>query len=133
MNERVYSGWRGVQDHKHSLLAISYEPIEGTLACRFASSDVAYMYAGVPERIYEILLHSPFAGSYLRKHVMRSYRCLNEQPPPYAGDDSGIQHKREKQAEERLDAVGEAKPIELTLFGEISGSQWKRKGSSTNG
>ena len=117
MTERVYSGWRGVTDHKHSLIAVSYDPMDGYLGCRFHSTDTPYIYAGVPEAKYQTLIHSPYAGSYFRKHIMGAYRCLNEIPPPYQGDESGIAAKRAKQAQKRLDDARMVQPIEMDLFG----------------
>jgi hypothetical protein len=125
MNERVYSGWRGVTDHLHILLAVSFEPVEGSLACRFNTGE-PLIHVGVPEAKYQTLIHSPFAGSYYRKFIRSKYPCpYNDVAPKYKPEGDGPARKREKQAKERLAAVGEAKPIELTLFGEISGSQRK--------
>lgn len=70
-----YRGWHGVTDPKHILLAVCYEPIDGTLACRFNTGDPV-MHINVPEVKYEILLKSPFAGSYYRKHIKPKYPYL---------------------------------------------------------
>jgi hypothetical protein len=81
-----------------------------------------YVYAGVPERIYQILLRSPFAGSYLRKYVMRSYRCLNEVPPEFQEDKKVIAAKQGKQRQKRAEAAKEVKTIAYDLFGQIEGT-----------
>lgn len=80
MNKRVYGGWHGVSDHLHILLAVSYEPIEGTLACRFSTGE-PLLYANVPENMFQILIRSKFAGAYFRKHIGRKFVCLNPPPP----------------------------------------------------
>ena len=83
----MYRGYHGVQDSKHSLLCVSYEPIEGHLGCKVQSREEPYIYVGVPENIYLILLRSPYAGSYWRKHVVGKYPLLGENlPPPFQGD-----------------------------------------------
>jgi len=74
VNARTYSGWRGVTDHLHILIAVSYEPIEGWLSCRMNTGE-PIIFAGIPERKYQILIHSPYAGSYFRKHIRGSYPC----------------------------------------------------------
>ena len=81
-----FRGWHGVTDKSNNLLAVSYEPIEGTLACRFKSRQEPYLYQNVPENVYQILLRSPYAGSYFRKYVKDKYALLGEKlPPPFQG------------------------------------------------
>jgi hypothetical protein len=74
--ERKFSGWRGVTDPSGSLVCVSYEPIEGTLACRFKSLAEAYIYEGVPEAKYQVLISSPYAGTYFRKQIKDKYPCV---------------------------------------------------------
>jgi len=81
--QKFYRGWRGVTDPSHVLLAVQYEPVSGTLACRFASTEEPYAYLEVPENIYDILCRTPYAMAYLRKHVVGRYTCLNEKPPAF--------------------------------------------------
>ena len=77
-----FRGWHGVTDHLHILLAVSYEPIEGTLACRFSTGEPV-IFSNVPEEKYQILLRHKFAGSYFRKHIRAKYAVLGSPPPDY--------------------------------------------------
>lgn len=100
-----YRGWHGVTDPKHILLAVCYEPIDGTLACRFNTGDPV-MHINVPEVKYQILLKSPFAGSYYRKHIKPKYPYLPGTEPKrgvkVAENVEAIQAKREKLNLQRL-------------------------------
>ena len=110
-------------------------PSKGHLACRFHSTDEPYIYTGVPEAKYQALIHSPYAGSYFRKYIMGRYPCLNSVAPKYQPTENGPARKKAAQSRARLASVTVARPIEVDLFGnvEMSGSQRKRKGSSSNG
>ena len=71
-------------DARHSLLCVAYEPIGGVLACRFQSREEPYLYEGVPENAYQILLRTPYAGAYFNKHVKGKYPLMGENlPAPY--------------------------------------------------
>jgi hypothetical protein len=87
------------------MLAVCYEPVEGSLACRFRSG--IYVFQGVPENQYQILIKSPFAGSYFRKTIKDKYPCINPQgnPIPAKLDDSAVKAKQKRQAKKRLAAV----------------------------
>ena len=128
-----YAGWKGVTDHLHILIAVSYEPVEGTLACRMNTGE-PIIHVGVPERMYQILLHSPFAGSYYRKNIRTRYPCpYADNPPPYKPKENGPSVKRMLLGRKRLEAVTEAKPIQTDLFGEIlGGHRQKIKSHSKN-
>jgi hypothetical protein len=79
-----YAGWHGVTDKSNQLLAICYEPIEGTLGCRFKSRQEPYLFTNVPENVYQVMLRTPYAGSYFRKHVKGKYPMIGENlPAPY--------------------------------------------------
>ena len=80
-------GWKSVGDNKKILLAVDY--CNGLLSCRFFSTQEPITYVGVPERIYRILLKSPFAGSYYRKYVLGKYQILGG-PARIIVDDSAI-------------------------------------------
>ena len=124
MTQRVYSGWRGVTDKSNNLLAISYEPIEGTLACRFKSRQEPYLYANVPESIYQILLRSPYAGSYFHKHVKGKYALVGENlPPPFkvTPPDKKLPPMREK-------PTGTPEP-QMSLFVGAKGTKKRMKSS----
>ena len=103
-----YGGWHPVCDHRHSLIAVSYEPVEGTLCCKFHSTEQPYLYAGVPENIFHILLRSKYAGAYLRKHVIGRYRCLNEKPKPYEPKEKIVKRlpEREVSMSPQMDLFG---------------------------
>ncbi len=106
-----FRGWHGVTDSRHSLLCIAYEPISGVLACRFQSRNEPYLYEGVPENIYRILLRTPYAGSYLRKHVIGKYPQLGENiPEPY--------QPTEQPTPKEIPVIEVPTPT-LNLFGEV--------------
>ncbi len=106
-----YAGWHGVTDKSGCLLCISYEPIEGTLACRFKSRPDPYIYLNVPENIYQVLLRSPFAGSYFRKNVRDKYPMMGEDvPSPY--------QPKEKPSAKNLKPVQYPNP-QRDLFGTV--------------
>ena len=113
-----YAGWHGIQDHLHQLIAVSYEPIEGHLCCRFHSTDEVYIYVGVPEAKYQTLLKSPYAGSYFRKFIKGVHRCLNEVPPEYKPTGDGPQKKATALAKKRLAEVTTHSQVVTNLFGE---------------
>jgi hypothetical protein len=110
VNARTYSGWRGVTDHLHILVAVSYEPIEGHLCCRFKTGDPV-IFSGVPEAKYQTLIHSPFAGSYFRKYIRGAYPC------PFESELSPYQPK-EKVTPKNLKPVEYPNP-QRDLFGTV--------------
>ena len=129
-----YSGWHSVCDHKHLLIAVCYEPVDGTLSCRFNSGTVV-LHFGVPENLYQILLRSKFGGAYYRKHIMRKYRCENADGtvPKFQSASRAPQEKLAALAKKRLESVPE---MEATLFGPMpvtnGACQPKRKRGTTS-
>jgi KTSC domain len=77
-----FRGWHGVTDPQHVLIAVSYEPVEGTLACKMVSGEPV-IHSGVPEAQYQILLKSPFAGSHYRRFIRPKYPVLNPKPAKF--------------------------------------------------
>ena len=78
-----HRGWRGVTDKLNILIAVSYEPTEGHLCCRFNHGE-DLIHVGVPEKCYRAIVNSLFGGSYYRKFVRNQYPCpYAEHPPPY--------------------------------------------------
>jgi hypothetical protein len=113
-----YRGWHGVQDHLHILVAVSYEPVDASLACKFNTGE-PLIHVGVPERKYQILLTSPYAGTYYRTHIRSKYPCpFAQNPPPYKPSEDGPARKSAAQARERMGAVTASKPMTLDLFGQ---------------
>lgn len=110
-----YAGWHGVCDPSGVLVAISYEPIEGTLCCRLRSGEI-YLYLNVPEDKYQILLRAKFAGAYWRRKIKDYYECIppNGIPLPIKFDDSAMKAHQAKLARQRLEAA--TRP-EWDLFG----------------
>ena len=101
-----YAGWHGISDHLHMLLAVSYEPVEGSLACRFNTTEEPVVYLKVEEHRYNCLLRSKFAGSYFRKHIRGKYECISDgRLIPAKLDDAPVKAKQAKQAKKRLEAV----------------------------
>lgn len=85
--------------------------MEGTLACRFKSREQPYLYANVPENAYQILLRSPYAGSYFRKQIRDKYPLIGEKlPAPY--------QPREKPTPKDLQPIVEI-VRETNLWGEV--------------
>jgi hypothetical protein len=123
-----YRGWHGVTDKSNNLLAISYEPISGVLACRFKSRVEPYLYDGVPENIYQIRLRSPYAGSYFRKHVRDKYKLIGEDlPEPYQPTE--LPNKIPPATVE----IPVPAKMQMALFADIRGSRPKRpKRASTH-
>jgi len=77
-----YRGWHGVTDHLHILIAISYEPIDGTLGCKFCTGEPV-IFVNVPETVYQSLLRNKYAGSYFRRHIKPKYAVMGEPLKPY--------------------------------------------------
>jgi hypothetical protein len=123
-----YAGWHGVTDHLGILMAVSYEPIEGSLACRFITGEPV-IHVGVPENQYQILLKSPYAGSYYRKYIREKYPCpYATAQEKYIAKEGGQERKRKRQNKERLERVKSAPNMEMTLFGEVTlGNSKSRK------
>ena len=119
-----YAGWHGISDHLHILLAVSYEPVDGSLACRFNTTEEPVVYLKVEEHRYNCLLRSKFAGSYFRKHIRGKYECISDgRLIPAKLDDAPVKAKQAKQAKKRLEAV--ASP-ERDLFGPIEATPGNR-------
>jgi hypothetical protein len=131
---RTYSGWRGVQDPSYSLLAASYEPVEGHLAIRFKSG--IYVFEGVPEHKYTCLIRSIYAGAYFRTQIKDKYPCIDPLGNllPAKVDNSPVKRKQAKQAKQakaRLDAVPS---MTMNLFGEVEpGKPQKQEKRHSNG
>ncbi len=89
-----YDGWHGVTDHLFILMAVSFEPVDGLLCCKFRTGEPV-VFAGVPEAVYQSLLRNKFAGSYFRKHIRGKYPC------PFESELSPYQPK-EKLPEKKL-------------------------------
>lgn len=128
-----YSGWHGVTDHLHILIAVSYEPVSGDLACRF-NSGADWIYYEVPEQKYQILIRSPYAGSYFRKHIKEKFRCecLSPAPKSMVPLSDAPEKKLAAMAAKRL---SETPQMEHTLFGPVpiqEKCQPKRKKNSTS-
>jgi hypothetical protein len=120
-----YRGWHGVTDPSGSLICVSYEPIEGSLACKFTGG--IYIFEGVPENKYQCLIRSKFAGSYFRKQIKDKYPCIDPKGAviPAKLDESGVRQKQAKQAKQWLE---EAYNPTLNLFGEATpGPQAKQR------
>ena len=114
-----FRGWHGVTDKSNSLLAVSYEPIEGSLGCRFKSREKPYIFANVPEQIYQILLKSPYAGSYFRKYVKDKYTLIGEEVPE-------SYQPTEAPTPKDIPVIEVPNP-EKNLFGEVTGGSPRRK------
>ena len=127
LGEDDHRGWRGVTDPKHVLIAVSFEPVEGSLACRMCNGEDR-IHLAVPERLYRILLRSPYAGAYYRKYIARQFLLLN--PPeakPFRSAElyAAIAAKGKILRRKRLVA---AEHPETNLFGEaIPGPTRKRR------
>lgn len=116
----TYRGWHGVTDAKHILIAVSYEPTEGTLACKMCSGEPV-IHLNVPEAVYQSLLRNKFAGSYYRKHVRPKYPVLGGSLPAY--------QPKEKMTPKKH--VAERSGLVMTLFGEdVPAKTSKRSGRS---
>jgi KTSC domain len=93
--------WYGVCDNKHMLLTVCYG--NGILCVRFNTGTSGF-HMGVPERIYEILLRSKFAGSYYRKYVRDVYPYTSLEAPavpmPFNPDPAG---KLERMTQKRIE------------------------------
>ena len=83
MGKDDHRGWRGVTDNLHILLAVTYVPEGGILACHF-NQGADLVHVDVPEKCYRAITTSPYGGSYYRKNVRNKYLCpFAESPPPY--------------------------------------------------
>ena len=120
-----YAGWHGISDHLHMLLAVSYEPVDGSLACRFNTTPQPVVYLKVEEHRYNCLLRSKFAGSYFRNHIRGKYECISDgRLIPAKLDDAPVKAKQAKQAKKRLEAVTSP---ERDLFGPIEATPGRAK------
>jgi hypothetical protein len=88
-------------------LAVSFLPVEndtGMLLCKFCTGEPV-IHEFVPERLYRILVKSPFAGSYYRKHIKPKFPYLpGSAPPKFKEDKSAIKAKAKLLAAQRLAA-----------------------------
>ena len=109
MTHLGFRGWHGVQDHLHILIAVSYEPIDGTLACKMCSGD-PICHLNVPEVEYRKLLRSKFAGSYYRKHIRGKYSVMGTPPPAYDAPVPAEKHLPKA-------AIPKATQPQMNLFG----------------
>lgn len=112
MGANDHRGWRGVTDNLHILLAVTYVPEGGILACHF-NKGPELVHVDVPEKCYQAIIHSPFGGSYYRKYVRNKYPCpFAECPPPY--------QPKEKPAKKKLLPIKEVPdgetPAQASLF-----------------
>jgi hypothetical protein len=109
------------------MLAVSYEPIERILACRFKTG--VYVFEGVPEVLYQHLIKSTFAGAYFRTQIRGKYPGFNPEgiPIPAKTDDSAVTAKQKMQAAKRLKEAPKAPEMAMTLFGpEMIGKRKKK-------
>ena len=81
MGKDDHRGWRGVTDNIHVLLAVTYVPEGGILACHFCTGPVR-VHTGVPEKCYRAIVSSPYGGSYYRKYVQDKYPTPYEEKQP---------------------------------------------------
>ena len=113
MGANDHRGWRGVTDNLHILLAVTYVPEGGILACHF-NQGVDLVHTDVPEKCYQAIIHSPYGGSYYRKNVRNKYPCpFAECPPPYKPEPV-LTKKKIAPVKEKLD--GPAQPPQMSLF-----------------
>ena len=56
-----------------NIRSIGYDSGSNTLEIKFHSGGV-YQYFGVPESIYNALMHAPSHGSYFHRHIRDRYR-----------------------------------------------------------
>ena len=56
-----------------NIRSIGYDSESNTLEIEFHSGGV-YQYFGVPESIYNELMHAPSHGSYFHRHIRDQYR-----------------------------------------------------------
>ncbi len=114
----MYRGWHGVTDNKHILIAVSYEPVEGTLACRFVAGEPV-IHLNVPENLYQILLRSSYAGSYYRKQIANKFPLLNPPEKKRFQSDDLRRAEEAKQAILGKKRLAESERPETNLFGEV--------------
>jgi len=107
-------GWRSAGDNKKILLAVDYCRDGGLLSCRFYSTNQPITYVGVPERIYGILLRTPYAGAYYRKYVLGKYPILGG-PRHIIVDDSAIADAATK-AKKRKAKKPKTEPKQLSFM-----------------
>ena len=112
MGANDHRGWRGVTDNLHILLAVTYVPEGGILACHFNQGE-DLVHVDVPEKCYQAIIHSPFGGSYYRKYVRNKYPCpFAECAPPY--------QPKEKPSKKKLLPIKEVPdgetPAQASLF-----------------
>ena len=123
------AGWMPVTDpSKVPMRGVRYLADGGYLACRW--DDLRLIYEGVPERIYDILRRSAYAGSYYRRYVKTVYPCVDIKKL-----DPGIPYKPEERTPEKKFAPvkeipdGETPP-QMNLFLLLDIKAKKRSGSS---
>ena len=77
------------------------------------------MYGPIPENIYQILLRSPYAGSYFRKHVKDKY-------PMIGAEDLEPYQPTEPIPEKNLPVIEVPNP-EMNLFGQAIRSHSRKR------
>lgn len=116
------NGWMPVCDpSKNPLRGVRYKQEGSFLALRW--DGLRLIYEDVPERVYEVLMRSAYAGAYFRKYVQKVYPCVDikklEKVEPYRPESNAPQEKLARLAKQRLEAVNNP---ERDLFGEAIGT-----------
>ncbi len=125
MGANDHRGWRGVTDNLHILLAVTYVPEGGILACHF-NQGVDLVHVDVPEKCYQAIIHSPYGGSYYRKNVRNKYLCPFAEHPPQYRPTEKPSGKKIAPVKEKLD--GPAQPPQMNLFMLLDVKSGKRGG-----
>lgn len=129
-----YAGWHAVTDPSGMLLAVSFEPTEGTLVCRFSGGQIV-IHLAVTERIYSILIRSPYAGTYYRKYVQSHFQIAEVVPADHQPSDAAkgaIRAKNKLLSDQRLANIKTVHPAQTNLFGEAVLSRTMRKELALN-
>ena len=129
-----YAGWHAVTDPSGMLLAVSFDPTGEMLVCRFKGGQMV-IHLAVTERIYGILIRSPYAGTYYRKYVQSCYQIAQVVPAPHRESKdakAAIQAKSKRLADKRLAAVKTVYPAQTNLFGKVELSRTTRKELALN-
>ena len=116
------------------LLAVSFDPTDGTLVCRFAGGQMV-IHLAVTERIYSILIRSPFAGTYYRKYVQSRFQIAEVIPAEHQESKAAkaaIKAKNRHLAEQRLANVKTVHTAQTNLFGEVEISRTTRNELNLN-
>jgi hypothetical protein len=129
MGANDHRGWRGVTDNLHILLAVTYVPEGGILACHF-NQGVDLVHVDVPEKCYQAIIHSPFGGSYYRKYVRSVYQCPFAEHPQQYRPTEKPSGKKIAPVKEKLDGPT---PAQGSLFLLLEKKAAKRGKRSLNG